>query len=728
MTRSPILLVAVICSFWSAGTAVVEAQTLVSIDDAYVFHDADVRTWSIGNGAITLVAGLASTGGFRVFQIATPGTADVWQLEPATDALFTMAGRSYAFGSAQAGFVLQGFRADEARGGVQLSVTFDLPDRQLRVTRRYAVWPGAPVVEAWTRFEALGDVSTLTNITIWQASVVGSAVQWTSGLRPLDGTAAFTRHRQELRGSRRVMMGAEGRSSESSAPWFVVENGDARLFAGVMWSGAWRALVERTAGGGTLATMTLGDLATAPGRGQSFDTPHAFFGATPGGNASVAAAMRLFIDRGVRAGRPLVPRVTYNTWFAYGTSIAEQSMMEELDHATETGAELFVLDAGWYPGGTRPEDFTTGLGSWTVDSSRFPSGLRVLSAYARERGIRFGIWVEPERVAMSTVGRSGLARERWLAMANGRYDPNVRPENSTAAQICLGDAEARAWVLQRLVGLIEESEADYLKWDNNFWINCDRSGHGHGPGDGNYAHVKGLYEILSAVRVRFPDLTMENCSGGGNRLDVEMLRHTDVGWMDDVSAPSTHVRHNLQGLMDFLPPAYLLSFVMHHDSEPLGNGSDLPLYFRSRMAGVLGMTYIGGEMGFERLAEMGAEARTHATLREILQDAWGAVLTVQTQVTGGPAWDAMQATSASTGDTILFAFQVDRGSDSVRVFPVGLRATSLYAVHSIDAGPLWSVSGAELMENGIEIISGPYSASHVLILHRQELDRPTAPP
>ena len=27
-----------------------------------------------------------------------------------------------------------------------------------------------------------------------------------------------------------------------------------------------------------------------------------------------------------------------------------------------------------------------------------------------------------------------------------------------------------------------------------------------------------------------------------------MLRYSDVGWMDDRSAPSTHVRHNLEGL------------------------------------------------------------------------------------------------------------------------------------------------------------------------------------
>ena len=117
--------------------------------------------------------------------------------------------------------------------------------------------------------------------------------------------------------------------------------------------------------------------------------------------------------------------------------------------------------------------------------------------------------------------------------------------------------------------LIDEVQPDYLKWDNNFWLNCDRDGHGHGRSDGNFAHVNGLYDVLAQLRARYPDLLIENVSGGGNRLDFGMLRYSDVGWMDDRSAPSVHVRHIVEGLGVVFPPAYLLSFVMHHDDEPI---------------------------------------------------------------------------------------------------------------------------------------------------------------
>src|SRR5258708_37195125 len=123
------------------------------------------------------------------------------------------------------------------------------------------------------------------------------------------------------------------------------------------------------------------------------------------------------------------------------------------------------------------------------------------------------------------------------------------------------------------------------------FVNCDGAGHGHGATDGNFAHVNALYGLLSALRDRYPDLLIENVSGGGNRLDIGMLRFTDVAWMDDRTAPSVHVRHNLQGLSAVFPPAYLLSFVTDHDSEPLHDAPDLSLYFRSRMSGALGLCF-----------------------------------------------------------------------------------------------------------------------------------------
>src|SRR5262249_58677051 len=125
----------------------------------------------------------------------------------------------------------------------------------------------------------------------------------------------------------------------------------------------------------------------------------------------------------------------------------------------------------------------------------------------------------------------------WLAKADDKYG------SSQAAQICLASAAARQWVFDQLTRLVDEARPDYLKWDNNFWINCNRSGHGHGSADGNFAHVTALYQLLADLRARYPALLLENVSGGGNRLDLGMLRYSDTAWMDDRTAPAVHVRH-----------------------------------------------------------------------------------------------------------------------------------------------------------------------------------------
>src|SRR5207248_516487 len=176
-----------------------------------------------------------------------------------------------------------------------------------------------------------------------------------------------------------------------------------------------------------------------------------------------------------------------------------------------------------------------------------------------------------------------------------------------AALICLASGAARAWLLARVSALVDAVQPDYVKWDNNAWVNCDRAGHGHGATDGNFAQVSGLYQVLEALRAQYPDLLIENVSGGGNRLDFGMLRYTDVAWMDDRTTPSVHVRHNLEGLAAAFPPAYLLSFVTDQVGEPLHDAPDLPLYVRSRMGGALGLCFRTADLSADDGVDLGKE-------------------------------------------------------------------------------------------------------------------------
>ena len=146
------------------------------------------------------------------------------------------------------------------------------------------------------------------------------------------------------------------------------------------------------------------------------------------------------------------------------------------------------------------------------------------------------------------VFEKNLVDEKFLATTNGKYNGGASNGEATYGQICLADSKARAWVVERLFEFLDAVHPDYVKWDNNFWMNCNRASHGHGLDDGNFQHYMALNTILAELRDRYPSMDVENSAGGGNRLSLGMLGYTDAGWMDDHSAPSIHVRHNIGGL------------------------------------------------------------------------------------------------------------------------------------------------------------------------------------
>jgi alpha-galactosidase len=311
-------------------------------------------------------------------------------------------------------------------------------------------------------------------------------------------------------------------------------------------------------------------------------------------------------------------------------------------------------------------------------------------------------------VDRSVVGQNGLD-ESSLAMANGSY------QSDNSALVCLAGEAGRRWVLDRLTALIDSVQPDYLKWDNNLWLNCERDGHGHGASDGSFAHVTALYGIFETLHQKYPSLAIENCSSGGNRMDFGMLRHTDVAWMDDHTAPSVHVRHNIDGLSLVFPPAYLLSFVIDLGWEPLHNPPDLPLYLRSRMEGVLGLCFQSALLSDDDRDAIAEQIALYKSLRPTLATATATLLTPQANARAGPDWDVLQETAAD-GRVLLYAFDSYNGPGSTIVAPKDLQPDVVYRVISADSGILGDMTGAGLMENGIRIVRSPGTAAHVLSL------------
>ena len=706
--------VLLLCAAVALGVPVSSRAPAVQAGSAQVTVAASGRAWQIGNDGISATLSVDQPDGLlRITGLHNTRTGFNWIPSPAADARMHVGGESIAPGSAQLRF--DHFETTAYRGGVRLDLHFADATRRFKAVRSFAVHPAAAVVEMWTRITPDTRAATVDKITAFDVPLAQGTFRWITGhLNPPEAGGTFSAGWVEHEPDQHYDLGSAGRASETTVPWFAIDRGDDSLFAAYLWSGAWR--VDTVRNGDTIrATLESAALHTPVSRGGAFESPHAILGVAAGSLDGAAQVSRDWVVAALRQGRPFEPLATYNTWFTYGTHIDETSMLAELEQAAALGAEQFVVDAGWYVGiNEDPGDFTAGLGSWEVDAERFPSGLAHLRLRAHELGMKFGLWVEPERVSVHTINRGRGAAERYLATSAGSYNPSVATPD--AAQVCLADAQARQWVTTRLFELLDSVRPDLLKWDNNFWLDCTRSSHGHTATDGAFWHVRGFTSVLQALRARYPEMRIENCSGGGNRLSLDLLEWTDLGWMDDRSAPSTRVRHHLEGLSVAFPPAYLYSFVMEHTSEPMLETPDLSWLFRSRMPGALGLSWRGEGMVDAPRVLAAREIEIYKLTREITRDAFAMVLTEQVEHSGSPAWDVVQHVSASTGESVVFAFEGEGAPERMRVRLRRLEADREYAIDAIDHGSVGVFSGHDLMTLGIELASASQSRAQILVL------------
>ena len=713
----------------SAAAAATDTEELARAGDAFVLQESDQRVWLVGNDAVTFRVGLNASGALNTMGLDRTGYRRQWKPDTAADFAFLVGGTRLTPGRGT--FAFREARASGTDDTVRLELVFEDSSSRIRVTRNYACTAGSGAIEVWSVFETTGTTAevTIADIGVWRLTMPVNAVNWVTGLQAGEEQGGrFTRRRTALSAGGHFELSSATRSSETAVPvvWFSGAPGS--FFGGVNWSGAWKLEATGPAGNGLVTIeFSLGGTTTTVLRDQPLEGPHGFFGVTQGDASDVTLALQRYFRQGVRHGRPLEAPITYNTWFAYGTRINEEVIRDEMGHAARAGVELFMIDAGWYAGPEGVWDFSTGLGNSVPDPERFPSGLGVLTDYAHELGMKVGVWVEPERMDLATVYELELAKERFLATAGGRYHQEMDNGEATTAQICLGDAEARAWLLAQLARLIETARPDYLKWDNNFWINCDRPGHGHGTKDGNFAHVRGLYAVLAALRERYPALSIENCAGGGNRLDPGLLQFTDIGWMDDVTAPSSHVRHNLEGLGTIFPPAYLLSFVTSGEFESVRDGSgSRALEFRSRMPGMLGLTWRSHEVSDDELEEIAAQIATAKVIRGAVPAAASFMLTDQVRADGGGELDAMQLYSPAARTSAVFVYAGD-GIDWFTVRLKGLEPETRYLISTVSGEKLAEATGTELMATGVEIINSSDSGAQVVLVTPRAAEAPAAP-
>ena len=260
--------------------------------------------------------------------------------------------------------------------------------------------------------------------------------------------------------------------------------------------------------------------------GESFTAPEAAM--TYGwGLAEMSGNLHAFIrEHVVRGWWKRRPRpVLVNSWESFYFRFTQKDLLRLARQGKELGAELFVLDDGWF--GKRDNDKRS-LGDWDVVNRRkLPDGLGGLADRVRALGIGFGLWVEPEMV--SEDSRLYRAHPDWIL---GRPGQAVGRNQYI---LDLGRAEVQEHLVRVLSGVFEEARPAYVKWDMNRVMTDTWSAvlPPERQGEARHRYILGLYRVLGELGKRFPKILFEACASGGNRTDLGMLCYMPQVWLSD---------------------------------------------------------------------------------------------------------------------------------------------------------------------------------------------------
>jgi len=297
-----------------------------------------------------------------------------------------------------------------------------------------------------------------------------------------------------------------------------------------------------------------------------------------------------------------------NTWEAVYFDHDHGRLLALAEAAARVGAERFVLDDGWFR--HRRAD-NAGLGDWYVDEAVYPEGLGFLADRVRELGMEFGLWVEPEMINPD----SDLVRAHpeWIAQpGDGRLPLTARHQQV----LDLTHPEAFAYLEERLHALVAELRPAYLKWDHNRdLLEAGSSIHGRPIGR---AQTLAFYRLLDGLRAAFPGLEIESCSGGGARVDLEVLERTDRVWASDCNDPLE--RQSIQRWTQLLvPPEMIGAHIGPPRAHTTHRTSTLTFRAATAMFGHLGIEWdVTSPEAVEARDELAAWVALHRRLRGLL--------------------------------------------------------------------------------------------------------------
>ncbi|MEZ5382474.1 MAG: alpha-galactosidase [Microthrixaceae bacterium] len=259
--------------------------------------------------------------------------------------------------------------------------------------------------------------------------------------------------------------------------------------------------------------------------------------------------------------RPIVA----NNWEATFFDFDEARIVELIGRAADLDADVFLLDDGWF-GTTHPRnDDTAGLGDWQVNRAKLPNGLAPLAEAATARGIRFGIWVEPEMVNPA----SELYERHPGWVVRDRREPREHRNQLMLDPLLPAVRRFEANAVGAAIGAAPGTS--YVKWDANRPVTDPGSAALGADRQANVwvDQVHATWAVMDEVVRRHPEAELMLCASGGGRTDHGTLRRFHEFWTSDNTDPVTRVRMQW-ACSHFFPAAAMAAHVTRWGERPMG--------------------------------------------------------------------------------------------------------------------------------------------------------------
>ena len=201
-------------------------------------------------------------------------------------------------------------------------------------------------------------------------------------------------------------------------------------------------------------------------------------------------------------------------------------LIPQIDAAAKAGCEIFCIDAGWY---ADERGWWSTIGVYEEAKERFPGGFAEVFDYIRKKGMRPGLWVEPEDIGVESSAVDQFdddcffTRHGTRACDNGRYQFDMR------------STKVRAHLTALIDRLVSDYGVEYFKFDYNIDAGAGTECHADSFGDGLYESGLALVEWIDEIQAKYPSLIIENCSSGGMRVDYMQLQHYSLQSLTDMS-------------------------------------------------------------------------------------------------------------------------------------------------------------------------------------------------